>query len=101
MANRPAGKTPGPQGARKSPPQPQKSASSPPGKGSARERDLAPDTVWHTRGAAAHGGSHMPSTARTARKALPPSKVPRMLLWALLLALALFAANMLLRTHSL
>jgi len=97
MANRPAGKTPGAPGARKSPPQPHKSASSSPARGGIRERDLDPDTVWHTRGAPAHGGS--PGTARTTRKALPPSKVPRMLLWALLLALALFGANVLMRTH--
>ncbi|KJK22900.1 hypothetical protein UB46_19450 [Burkholderiaceae bacterium 16] len=56
----------------------------PPGKESTVVRDLGPETVWHTRGL--HGHTRL-------RSPLPPSRVPRRLLWGLLLVLLAVLAN--------
>ncbi|MGO4326985.1 hypothetical protein AB4Z48_22840 [Cupriavidus sp. 2TAF22] len=77
-------------------------AARPPGRESTAVRDLGPDTVWHTRGL--HGHTRLrTTTARTARspqRQLPPSRVPRLLLWTLLVLLLAVLANAVLRmTH--
>lgn len=72
-------------------PQPQKSNS----KESTALRDLGPDTVWHTRGLHGHTRPRapLPSSARSPRRQLPPSRVPRLMLWGLLLVLLAVMAN--------
>lgn len=67
----------------------------PPGKESTAVRDLGPDTVWHTRGLHGHTRlrSSLPPSARSPRRQLPPSRVPRLLLWGLLLVLLAVLAN--------
>ncbi|WP_426990055.1 hypothetical protein ACKI2N_017550 [Cupriavidus sp. 30B13] len=62
-------------------------------------RDLGPDTVWHTRGLHGHARPRapLPRGARSPRRQLPPSRVPRLLLWGLLLVLLAVLANAVLR----
>jgi hypothetical protein len=81
MANKPAGR------------------SAPPTKESTHVRDVGPDTVWHTRGMQGHTRMRMPlpASARSPRRDLPPSRVPRLLAWALALAVLALAANVILR----
>jgi hypothetical protein len=73
----------------------------PPTKESTVLRDVGPDTVWHTRGAQSHAELRQPLTAaqRTPRRQLPPSRVPRLLAWALVLAMLAALANALLRMN--
>lgn len=70
-------------------------ARTPPARESTQVRDSGPDTVWHTRGK--HGHSRLqtplPPAARSPKRQLPPSPVPRLLMWALLLALAAAFVN--------
>jgi len=63
-----------------------------------RTRLAEPDTVWHTRGERGQA-RQAPSAprARPARRELPPSRVPRMLLWALLLAVLAWLASTVMR----
>jgi hypothetical protein len=70
----------------------------PPSKDSTYLRDVGSDTVWHTRGLQAHSRlrSPLPPAMRTPRRQLPPSKVPRMLAWALMLVMLAVFANALL-----
>ncbi|AOY92580.1 hypothetical protein BKK79_12925 [Cupriavidus sp. USMAA2-4] len=55
-----------------------------------------PDMVWHTRGPR-HEVRQDASRARPGRRELPPSRVPRLLLWALFLAVLAGLANAVLR----
>ncbi|EHP39072.1 hypothetical protein OR16_33723 [Cupriavidus basilensis OR16] len=104
--NRPPGSNTAPRRQPQQPQQPQKSQKSqgaqrpqslrkPHGKESTALRDLGPDTVWHTRGL--HGRTRQrpsrPSSVRSPRPQLPPSRVPRLLLWGLLLVLLAVLAN--------
>ncbi|WP_059415934.1 hypothetical protein [Cupriavidus basilensis] len=67
----------------------------PPAKESTAVRDLGPDTVWHTRGLHGHTRlrAPLPRGARSPQRQLPPSRVPRLLLWGLLLVLLAVLAN--------
>lgn len=62
-------------------------------------RDIGPDTVWHTRGLQGHTRMRrpLPAAQRPPRRQLPPSRVPRLLMWALVLAMLAALANALLR----
>lgn len=62
----------------------------------ARERtpvhDLGADTaIWHTRGLQTNSRMRVPLAQRTPPAQLPPSIVPRLILWALVLGVALVA----------
>ncbi len=61
----------------------------PPPKESTQLRDVGPDTVWHTRGLPGHTRlrAPLPPSARSPRRQLPPSRVPRLLMWGLMLVL--------------
>jgi len=71
----------------------------PPTKESTQIRDVGPETEWHTRGLQGGTRSRQPMTAaqRTPRRQLPPSRVPRLLAWGLVLAVMAIVANALLR----
>ena len=65
-----------------------------PGKNPVREssqaRDLGADTtIWHTRGLQTNSRMRVPVMQRTPTRQLPPSPVPRLILWAVLIGLAL------------
>ncbi|WP_019450985.1 hypothetical protein [Cupriavidus sp. BIS7] len=65
-----------------------------PGKTPVREhaqaRDLGADTmIWHTRGLQTNSRMRAPVAQRTPTSQLPPSPVPRLILWAVLIGLAL------------
>lgn len=92
---------PGSNGAPRPQAQPQ-SPRKPQGKEGTALRDLGPDTVWHTRGLHGHTRQRapLPSSARSPRRQLPPSRVPRLLLWGLLLmVLAVMASAVMNMTH--
>ncbi|MBB1632872.1 hypothetical protein [Cupriavidus sp. UME77] len=92
---------PGSNGAPRPQPQPQ-NPRKPQGKESTALRDLGPDTVWHTRGLHGHARQRapLPSSARSPQRQLPPSRVPRLLLWGLLLmVLAVLASAVMNMTH--
>lgn len=71
----------------------------PPSKESTVLRDIGPDTLWHTRGLQDPSRLRrpLPTAQRTPRPQLPPSRVPHLLAWALVLALLAALANVLLR----
>ncbi|WP_454723317.1 MULTISPECIES: hypothetical protein [Cupriavidus] len=68
----------------------------PPPRENTTVRDPGPDTVWHTRGRH-HGHTRLraplPRSARSPQRQLPPSRVPRLLLWGLLLVLLAVLAS--------
>ncbi|REE87227.1 hypothetical protein C7418_5285 [Cupriavidus plantarum] len=68
--------------------QPQRSAANRPA-----EIDLAADSMWHTRGLQSNTRMRAPLARRTPPRQLPPSRLPRLLLWAVLLAVAGMLAN--------
>ena len=52
--------------------------------------DLGADTaIWHTRGLQTNSRMRAPLAQRTPPRQLPPSPVPRLILWAVLIGLAL------------
>ncbi|RZT32398.1 hypothetical protein [Cupriavidus agavae] len=52
--------------------------------------DAFPDTaIWHTRGLQASSRLRAPVARRTPSRQLPPSPLPRLMLWAVLIAVAL------------
>jgi len=61
-----------------------------PGRENAYARDLGADTaIWHTRGLQTNSRMRVPVAQRTPSNQLPPSSVPRLILWAVLIGLAL------------
>ncbi|MGO4305154.1 hypothetical protein [Cupriavidus sp. RAF12] len=61
-----------------------------PAKDRAPLRDLGADTtIWHTRGLQTNSRMRIPLVQRTPPRQLPPSAVPRLILWAVLLGAAL------------
>ncbi|WP_454765114.1 hypothetical protein [Cupriavidus campinensis] len=53
-------------------------------------RDLGADTtIWHTRGLQTNSRMRVPLAQRTPPAQLPPSIVPRLILWAVVLGVAL------------
>ncbi len=62
----------------------------PPRKESTQLRDLGADTtIWHTRGLQTNSRLRMPLVQRTPQRQLPPSPLPRLMLWAVLIGTAL------------
>ena len=56
--------------------------------------DLGADTtIWHTRGLQTNSRMRMPVMQRTPSRQLPPSPIPRLILWAVLIGLALVCFN--------
>jgi hypothetical protein len=52
--------------------------------------DLNADTaIWHTRGLQTNTRMRVPVAQRTPPRQLPPSQVPKLILWALLIGVAL------------
>lgn len=52
--------------------------------------DLGADTtIWHTRGLQTNSRIRAPLVQRTPQRQLPPSPVPRLILWAVLIGVAL------------
>lgn len=49
--------------------------------------------MWHTRGLQSNTRMRAPLARRTPPRQLPPSRLPRLLLWAVLLAVAGMLAN--------
>ncbi|WP_049796431.1 hypothetical protein [Cupriavidus necator] len=62
-------------------------------------RDIGPDTIWPTRGLQSHSRLRrpLPPAQRTPRHPLPPSRVPHLLAWVLVLAMLAALASVLLR----
>jgi len=61
-----------------------------PGRENAQPRDLGADTtIWHTRGLQTNSRMRVPVMQRTPSRQLPPSPVPRLILWTVLIGLAL------------
>ena len=61
-----------------------------PGRENTQPRDLGADTaMWHTRGLQTNTRMRAPIAQRTPSRQLPPSPVPRLILWAVLIGLAL------------
>ncbi|ADC45185.1 cobalamin biosynthesis Mg chelatase CobN [Cupriavidus metallidurans] len=59
-----------------------------------RAVDLGADTtIWHTRGLQTNSRMRMPVMQRTPSRQLPPSPIPRLILWAVLIGLALVCFN--------
>lgn len=57
---------------------------------SAQWQDLGADTaIWHTRGLQTNTRMRAPVAQRTPSRQLPPSPVPRLILWAVLIGIAL------------
>ena len=54
---------------------------------------LSADSMWHTRGLQSNTRMRAPLARRTPPRELPPSRLPRLLLWAVLLAVAGMLAN--------
>lgn len=78
----------GPTAAQQRPPH--GSAQSAPRKPAVPAPDLAADTaIWHTRGLQTNSRMRAPLVQRTPVRQLPPSPVPRLILWAVLIGIAL------------
>ncbi|PLQ01174.1 hypothetical protein [Cupriavidus pauculus] len=61
---------------------------------SAQWHDLGADTaIWHTRGLQANTRMRAPVAQRTPSRQLPPSPVPKLILWAVLIGIALVCFN--------
>ncbi|WP_051975087.1 hypothetical protein [Cupriavidus necator] len=73
----------------------------PPSKESTGLRDVGPDTVWHTRGLQTPSRlrAPVPGARRTPRRQLPPSRVPRLLAWGLVLVMVATFVQAFLRMH--
>ena len=57
---------------------------------SAQWHDLGADTaIWHTRGLQTNTRMRVPVAQRTPSRQLPPSRVPKLMLWAVLIGIAL------------
>ncbi|SDP63291.1 hypothetical protein SAMN04488595_11458 [Ralstonia sp. 25mfcol4.1] len=57
---------------------------------SAQWHDLGADTViWHTRGLQSSTRMRAPAARRTPPQQLPPSQVPKLILWTVLIGIAL------------
>lgn len=57
---------------------------------SAQWHDLGADTaIWHTRGLQTNTRMRAPVAQRTPPRQLPPSPVPKLILWAVLIGIAL------------
>lgn len=69
--------------------------------GKHRPRDVGPDTVWHTRGLQTPSRlrAPVPGARRTPRRQLPPSRVPRLLAWGLVLVMVATFVQAFLRMH--
>lgn len=53
-------------------------------------QDLGADTaIWHTRGLQTNTRMRAPAPRRTPSQQLPPSQVPKLILWAVLIGIAL------------
>lgn len=50
---------------------------------------FADSLMWHTRGLQANSRMRVPATRRTPPRQLPPSPLPRLVLWAAVIAVAL------------
>nr|WP_315596818.1 hypothetical protein [uncultured Cupriavidus sp.] len=56
--------------------------------------DLGADTaIWHTRGLQTNSRFRAPLAQRTPPRQLPPSQIPKLMLWALLIGIALVCFN--------
>lgn len=64
-----------------------------PGANRPSEIDLGADSMWHTRGLQSNTRMRVPLARRTPPRQLPPSRLPRLLLWAVLLAVGGMLAN--------
>ncbi|WP_455284484.1 hypothetical protein [Cupriavidus necator] len=73
----------------------------PSSKENTRRRDVEPDTVWHTRGlhAPSRQRAPLPVAQRSPRRQLPPSRVPRLLAWGLVLVMIATFVQAFLRMH--
>lgn len=73
--------------------QPNRQSSGQPGRESTEVRDLGAETMWHTRGLQTNTRMRMTTSRRVPQRQLPPSRLPRLLLWGVLLAIAGMLAN--------